>query len=225
MALTLLARATPALIGAHVSNSSTVGRPAPALADLVPGHLVRDVVLVAMGAVLLAASAQVAVPLPFTPVPITGQTFAVLLIGAGFGLLRGVATMLAYLAVGLAGVPVFSPDPATGQARNAVQMLEAPSAGYVIGMLFATILLGWLSHRTWDRRISGSLPQMLLGNAVIYSVGLPWLMAVTGMSVGQALAKGLFPFLAGDLVKLGLAVGVLPMLWRIAGRNGGETRA
>ncbi|MBI4942480.1 MAG: biotin transporter BioY [Actinobacteria bacterium] len=110
--------------------------------------------------------------MPFTPVPITGQTFAVLLLGAGYGWRRGLVTMLGYLGVGLAGAAVFSPDPATGRSRTGEQMLHAPSAGYLVGMLLAVGLLGWLTGRAWDRRLGTSVVQMAAANVVIYAVGL-----------------------------------------------------
>ena len=156
---------------------------APALADLAAGTAVREGLLVAGGAGLLALSAQVAVPLPFTPVPLTGQTFAVLLIGAGYGLRRALTTMLVYLAVGLAGVPVFSPDPATGHARTALQILHAPSAGYIVGMILAMGVLGWLTGRSWDRRWRTSIAQMALASVAIYAIG----------PKGKSTANSLFP--------------------------------
>lgn len=189
--------------------------PASALAERLPGAWVRDVALIAGGIALLAASAQVAVPLPFTPVPITGQTFAVLLLGAGYGWRRGLVTFVGYLFVGMAGAAVFSPDPATGRARTGEQMLHAPSAGYVVGMLLAVGLLGWLTSRAWDRRLRTSVVQMLAASAVIYAVGLPWLAWSAGLSPEQTLVKGLLPFIVGDGIKLMLAAGALPAAWRL----------
>jgi biotin transport system substrate-specific component len=199
------------------------GRPVSSLADALPGSHARDLVLVGAGVAVLAVSAQVAVPLPFTPVPVTAQTFAVLLLGTGYGLWRGTATMLTYLAVGLAGGAVFSPDPATGLARTGEEMIHAPSAGYVVGMLLATALLGWLSRRAWDRRCSRCLPQMLLGNLTVYLVGLPWLALSAGLGPGQTLTKGLLPFLVGDAVKLVLAAAALPAVWRVVDRRGRDS--
>lgn len=196
---------------------------APALADLAAGTAVREGLLVAGGAGLLALSAQVAVPLPFTPVPLTGQTFAVLLIGAGYGLRRALTTMLVYLAVGLAGVPVFSPDPATGHARTALQILHAPSAGYIVGMILAMGVLGWLTGRSWDRRWRTSIAQMALASVAIYAIGLGWLAVAAHLTLEQTLVKGLLPFLIGDLLKLLLAAAAAPALWRLAGSRGDTT--
>lgn len=198
--------------------------PASSLADRLPGAWARDVVLVTAGVGLLAASAQLAVPLPFTPVPITGQTFAVLLLGAGYGWRRGLVTMLSYLAAGLAGAGVFSPDPATGRARTGEQMLHAPSAGYVVGMVFAVALLGWLSSRAWDRTLRSSVPQMLAASVVIYTFGLPWLAVTADLTPGQAVVKGLLPFLVGDAIKLLLAATTLPLAWRLVNGRPGRRR-
>lgn len=204
-----------------MSNVLRVGPlvPAPALVDRLPGTWVRDAVLVTGGIGLLAASAQVAIPLPFTPVPITGQTFAVLLLGAGYGWRRGLVTMLGYLTVGMAGAAVFSPDPATGRARTGVQMLHAPSAGYIVGMLLTVGLLGWLTSRAWDRRLRTSVAQMLAASVVIYAVGLPWLAWSAHLTLEQTLVKGLLPFLVGDGLKLLLSACALPTAWRLTRRR------
>ena len=193
--------------------------PAPAVVDRLPGTITRDAVLVAAGVLLMAGSAQVAIPLSFTPVPITGQTFAVLLLGAAFGWRRALLTMGVYLAVGLAGFAVFSPDPATGQPRTGQQMLQAPSAGYVAGMVVAVGLLGWLTSRAWDRTLGTSSLQMLAANCAIYACGLPWLAFSADLSAEETLTKGLLPFLVGDAIKLALAAGVLPATWRLLRRR------
>jgi biotin transport system substrate-specific component len=198
--------------------SPTLLAPGRVLSDVIPGAKVRDAALVVGSAILLAASAQVAVPLPFTPVPITGQTFAVMLIGASCGALRGLAGMTLYVAVGFLGAPVFSPDPRTGQARTGEQMLAGVSFGYILGMALAVVIVGWLSSRNWDRSVRSAVPQMILGNLVIYAVGVPWLGFAAGFGPAEALAKGLVPFLIGDAVKIALAAGLLPAAWRLVGR-------
>ena len=189
--------------------------PAGVLSDAIPGARVRDAVLVLSGAALLTLSAQVAIPLPFTPVPITGQTFAVMLIGAAYGVYRGLASMALYLAVGFAGAPVFSPDPKTGIARTGNQMVHGASFGYIVGMALAMLLIGWLAQRAWDRRLTTSVRQMVLGNLVVYAVGVPWLAVAAGLTWSDALAKGLWPFLVGDGIKIALAAGLLPVTWRL----------
>ena len=183
--------------------------PGRVLTDALPGAKVRDAVLVLAGAALLALSAQVAVPLPFTPVPITGQTFAVMLLGSAYGVRRGLASMALYLAVGFAGAPVFS------LGRTGGEMLQAPSFGYVVGMALAVALVGRLAERAWDRRIGTAVGQMVLGNLVVYAVGVPWLAVAAGFGAQDALAKGLVPFLVGDAIKIALAAGLLPATWRL----------
>jgi biotin transport system substrate-specific component len=194
-----------------VSQSIPAGPvPGRVLSDVLPGARVRDAALVVAGAALLAVAAQVAVPLPFTPVPITGQTFAVMLVGSAYGVRRGLLSMALYLAVGFAGAPVFS------LGRTGSVMLQAPSFGYVVGMALAVPLVGWLAERAWDRRVRTAVGQMVLGNLVVYAVGVPWLAVAAGFGVQDALAKGLLPFLVGDGIKIALAAGLLPVAWRLA---------
>jgi biotin transport system substrate-specific component len=178
------------------------------LADLVPGGLVRDVALVAGSAVLVGLSAQVAIPLPFTPVPITLQTFAVLLSGAALGPMRAAAAMLLYLGIGVAGVPWFSQQN-SGWAF--------PSFGYIIGFVLAATLVGALARRGADRSIVGAIALMVLGNIVIYAIGVPYLAVALGRPLGEAIGLGMTPFLVGDGLKILLAAGLLPAAWRLAG--------
>jgi biotin transport system substrate-specific component len=177
------------------------------LADLVPGGLVRDIALVAGSAALVGLAAQVAIPLPFTPVPITLQTFAVLLAGAALGPMRAAAGMLLYLGVGAAGFPWFSQQN-SGWAF--------PSFGYIIGFVIAAILVGALARRGADRSIIGAVALMVLGNLVIYAVGVPYLAVALDMSLADAIEAGLTPFLIGDGLKILLAAGLLPAAWRLA---------
>jgi biotin transporter BioY len=155
---------------------------------------------------LIGLSAQVEIPLQ--PVPITGQTFAVLMAGAVLGSRRGALSILAYLAQGLAGLPVF----AGGKAGMAALM--GPSGGYLIGFVAAAFVTGLLAERGWDRRLKTNFLAMLLGNIVIYVFGLPWLAMFIGAQ--KAWMVGLVPFIPGDLLKLVLATGLLPLAWRIA---------
>jgi biotin transport system substrate-specific component len=168
-----------------------------------------DAVLVISGAALASLLAQVRIPLPFTPVPITGQTFGVLLIGAGLGARRGAASLVLYLALGAAGLPVF----AGGEAG--VAHLMGATAGYLVGFVAAGWLVGWLAERGWGRGISSSVPLFLIGQAVIYLFGVAWLATLIGLPA--ALAQGLLPFLPLDAVKVALAAAVLPSTWRLLG--------
>jgi biotin transport system substrate-specific component len=184
------------------------------LTDLLAGSWAREAALLAGGVAALAASAQIAIPLSFTPVPITGQTFAVMLVGSSYGLARAVTAMITYLLVGLVGAPVFSPDPKTGHARTGEQLLHSPSLGYILGMLAAMALLGWLSQHAWDRRLGSATAQMITANLLIYAVGVPWLAHSAHLSTTLALTKGLLPFLIGDGLKIVLAAALLPATWR-----------
>ena len=173
------------------------------------------------GSLLMAGLAQVAVHLPFTPVPITGQTLGVLLIGAAYGPALGAATILLYLAWAIVGLPVFAPS-ADGSHQTGLQVLAlaGTTGGYLWGFLLAAGLVGWLSRRGWDRTIRSSISAMLLGSIVIYAVGVPWLhhalQAILGGPVTwqKTFELGLYPFLIGDTVKLLLAAGLLPLAWR-----------
>ncbi len=180
------------------------------LADLVPGGIVRDAALVVGSATLVGLTAQVSIPLSFTPVPITLQTFAVLMSGAALGPLRGVAGMLLYLGAGAAGVPWFS-EQTSG--------VGFPSFGYIIGFVIAAGLVGALARRGLDRSVPGTIGLMVLGNLVIYAIGVSYLAAWLGAPLGTAIEYGLTPFLIGDGLKILLAAGLLPAAWRLTGRG------
>ena len=176
------------------------------LADLVPGGLVRDLVLVVGAAALTGIAAQIAIPLPFTPVPISLQTFTVLLSAAALGPMRAAAAMLVYLLAGMAGVPWFS-DTTSGWAF--------PSFGYVLGFVLAAFLVGRLARRGADRSVMGTMGTMIAGNLVIYAVGVPYLAVAIGVSLPEAIGLGVAPFLIGDGLKILLAAGLLPAAWRL----------
>jgi biotin transport system substrate-specific component len=178
------------------------------------GVHVYDVLLVLAGSALIALSAQVAVPLPFSPVPVTGQTFAVLLVGAALGATRGAAAVLAYLAEGAAGLPVF----AGGFAGPA--FLLGPTGGYLFGFLPAAWISGALAERGWDRHFLGTLAAMTLGDLAIFAVGVPWLAWFVGPE--NAVAFGLAPFVAGNIAKIVLAAGALPLAWACVRRSRGR---
>ena len=173
-----------------------------------------DLGLVLAGSLLVALAAQLEVRLPFTPVPVTGQTFAVLLVGAAFGWKRGAAAMLAYLAEGASGLPVFA-----GSAFGA-QVLLGPSGGYLLGFVPAAAVTGALAERGWDRRFLTTWAAMALGSATLFAVGLSWpgLWAVVGRE--HVIAAGLLPFVPGDIAKQLLAAVALPSAWKLVGRFG-----
>ena len=171
-----------------------------------------DLVLVLGGSLLVALSAQVAFPLPFSPVPVTAQTLAVLLVGALLGSVRGGVSLLLYLAQGVAGLPVF----AAGGAG--VAYFLGPTGGYLLGFVAGATLTGLLAERGWDRRIGTTLAAMLLGTVAIYAAGLTWLAVFAGAE--NVLAAGLYPFLPGAAVKIVAAALLLPQGWKLMGRRG-----
>ncbi|WP_067142125.1 biotin transporter BioY [Microtetraspora malaysiensis] len=185
-------------------------RPA-VLSDLIPGARVRDAALVAGGAALTGLAAQLAFPVPGSPVPVTGQTFAVVLVGAALGFNRAALSMLLYVLAGIAGVPWF-----TGGASGP----GGATFGYLIGFIVAAALVGRLAERGGDRTPARTAGTMLFGNLVIYAFGVPVLMTVTGMGLGAALAAGVVPFLVGDALKIAVAAGLLPAAWRLTRRSG-----
>jgi biotin transport system substrate-specific component len=185
------------------------------LATFPRSNVVTDVGLVAVGAGLIAGAAQVSIPLPFTPVPITGQTFAVLLVGASLGTVRGGASAMLYVLLGIAGAPVYAHG-AEGWA-----VISGATGGYLIACPFASALTGWLAERRWDQRFSSAIGAMLTGNVLIYLFGLPWLAVVLNTNLEKTLEYGLYPFVAGDMFKLYLAAALLPAAWKLAGRRSG----
>jgi biotin transport system substrate-specific component len=179
-------------------------------------RLLTDVLLVLGGAGFVTLAAQVSIDLPFTPVPITGQTFAVLLVGASFGALLGLASLGLYIFVGALGAPVYA------DGRHGWDVLTGPTGGYIIGFALAAFLVGALAQRRWDRRFPSAVAAMLTGNVVIYLVGLPWLAEKIDAGLETTLEQGLYPFVVGDLLKLYLAGALLPSAWRLVGRLRGS---
>ncbi len=193
-----------------MSSAAVSVRPGQVLADLLPASRVRDIALVAGGAALTGVAAQIAVPVPGSPVPVTGQTFAALLVGTALGARRGLLSLALYAVVGMAGVPWF----AEGGSGTA-----APSLGYVFGMMLAAAAVGALARRGADRSVPRMAATMLLGEAIIYAVGVPYLALAADMSPSAAIAAGLTPFLIGDALKAALAMGVLPTAWKLVGKR------
>ncbi|MFN2526075.1 MAG: biotin transporter BioY [Actinomycetota bacterium] len=197
------------------------------LVDAIPRRRVRtltmDIVLVGLGSLFVAALAQLYIRLPLTPVPITGQTLGVLLVGASLGWARGGAALLLYLAEGALGLPFF----AEGQEGARVLGLSSATGGYLWGFVIAAVIVGWLAEKGWDRSTRGSISAMLIGEIVIFSLGVVWLSAALDVPIiGQAdqyddaLDFGLYPFVIGDMLKLFIAAAVLPAGWRLAGKEG-----
>ena len=160
--------------------------------------------LVAVGVVILAATAQIRIVLPFTPVPITGQTLGVLLLAAAYGSRLAPATVIAYLLVGIAGAPVFA------GAKFGLATLTGATGGYLVGFLIASIVVGWLAERGWDRTPWMTVAAMVIGNVVIYACGVFILARVPSIGWSKVLAAGVTPFLIGDAIKIALVAGILP---------------
>ncbi len=176
-------------------------------------RLLRAIVLALAGTALLTLSAKVQIP--FYPVPMTMQTFVVLVIGMAYGWRLAAATLLLYLAQGAAGLPVFAGTPEKG--LGLAYMLGA-TGGYLLGFVLAAAVCGWLAERGWDRRVATTALAMLLGNVLIYLPGLLWLGGLFGWDK-PILEWGLLPFLFGDLAKLALAALALPLAWKLVRRG------
>ncbi|MGW2515978.1 biotin transporter BioY [Streptomyces sp. NPDC001617] len=185
--------------------TATPARSGQVLADLLPASRVRDVALVLGGAALTGLAAQISIPVPGSPVPVTGQTFAALLVGTTLGASRGLSALVLYALAGLAGVPWF----AGGTSGVSV------SFGYILGMLLASTVVGALARRGADRSVPRMAGTMLLGEALIYAIGVPYLAYAADMSASAAIAAGLTPFLLGDALKAALAMGVTPTAWKL----------
>ncbi len=188
----------------------SLAAPAPAvIADVFARSAVRNAVLVIAGAAFVGISAQVVVPLPFTPVPLTGSTFAVLLTAAALGMWRGMASMAVYAVAGLAGVPWFN-----GASSAFKGGALTVTFGYIVGFIAAAALVGFLAQRGATRTAPRTAGLMILGNVVIYAVGTLWLAAALGVSLSAAIGLGVTPFLIGDVLKIALAAGLFPLAWR-----------
>ncbi|MGW6919012.1 biotin transporter BioY [Kitasatospora sp. NPDC054939] len=199
-----------------MATASTPTAARAVLADLLPaastrlGAQARDLALVAGGAVFTGLAAQLSVNVPGSPVPVTGQTFAALLVGTTLGARRGIASLALYLLAGMAGLPWFT-EGASGWT--------IPSLGYVIGFVLAAGLTGALARRGADRSPLHTAAAMVLGSLAIYAVGVPYLALALDVTLARAAELGLYPFLVGDALKAALAAGALPLVWKLAGRR------
>ncbi|MBF4606432.1 biotin transporter BioY [Curtobacterium sp. VKM Ac-1393] len=189
--------------------SPTAHRP---LADaLLPRTAVVSTALVLGGALLTAGAAQVSVPL--WPVPLTGQTLAVLLVGSALGARRGALSMLVYALLGIVGLPVF----AGGSAG--VGVLVSPSGGYIVGFIAAAALVGWIAERFGDRPLRNSVLSFALGTVVTFAAGMAWLAVSLGLDLQQTLEYGLYPFVIGGVAKALIGASVISLGWAVAGRR------
>lgn len=193
--------------------STAVAVPPRVLADLVPRVRARDAALVVAAAALTALCAQISFYLPGNPVPVTGQTFAVLLTGAALGANRGAAAMLLYILIGIVGLPVYA------DGDHGIDVITGASGGYLVGFLIAGWVVGRLAEARLDRRPATALPLFLIGSAIIYVIGVPWLAVSADQSLSWAISNGFTDFIPGDLVKAAAAAAVLPAAWGLAGRR------
>jgi biotin transport system substrate-specific component len=161
------------------------------------------------GTLFIAALAQIAIPVPGSPVPVTGQTLAVYLIGTTYGARLGFATFATYLLAGIAGAPVFAPAATQGLAR-----LTGATGGYLIGMLIAVLVLGALADRKADQKFKTSFPALILGSVIVFAFGLIWLNVSLNLTWAQTISAGLTPFIFGEVIKIAITATSLPLIWR-----------
>ena len=169
--------------------------------------------LVLGGTAFLAAMAQIAIPVPGSPVPVTGQTLAVLLLGTAYGATLGFSTFAFYLLMGIAGAPIFA------SGSHGISKVAGATGGYLVGMLLASLVLGALAGRRWDQRLKTVIPTMLIGSVIIFSFGVTWLHIYTGQSWAWSFDKGLTPFILGEFLKIAIASTALPTIWRFAAKR------
>ena len=180
------------------------------------GVRARNVGLIVVGATLIYLTARLAIPVPGSPVPVTGQTFGVLLVSGALGFRRGALSVALYVLIGAIGLPWFA------EGKSGVSVILGATGGYLIGFIVAGAMVGRLAELGWDRRFVGAIGAMLIGNVVIYAIGVPWLMAVAHFDLATGIAKGLTPFLIGDALKLALAAAAVPLAWWVGGRRPDE---
>ncbi|TYB88097.1 biotin transporter BioY [Oceaniovalibus sp. ACAM 378] len=178
---------------------------------------VKQAALVVAGIAILAICAKIKVPVPGSPVAISMATFAVLSIGAAYGPRLGLATIMGYMILGMIGFDIFQ---SSTNELNGVSYMMGGTGGFLLGYVLATLALGMLARRGWDKSVGKMAMAMLIGNAVLYIPGLLWLGQVYGWEQ-PILAWGLTPFLFGDALKLALAAVLLPGLWALVGRARG----
>jgi biotin transport system substrate-specific component len=184
----------------------------------------RHIALISIGAVFIALTANVAIAIPPNPIPITGQTLSVLVVGGALGLRRGLLSVALYLVLGLF-LPVYAHQAhgfGTIASFGSGGLSLSPVGGYLVSFLFAAALVGWLAEMGWDRHMGGAIGAMILGEVVIYAIGVPWLALSLHKGPADAIATGFTPFVIGDAIKLAIAAGIFPFAWWLVGRRAGE---
>jgi biotin transport system substrate-specific component len=172
---------------------------------------VRDSILIVSGALFIYLTSLVVVP--HEPVPWTGQTFGVLMAGGALGLRRGFLAVGLYVLLGYVGLPFFA------EGKSGASVILGATGGYLIGFMVAGAVVGRLAELGWDRRFGGALGMMLVGSAIIYAIGLPWLGAVANLTPSETIAAGFTPFIVWDAIKLTVAAGIFPVAWWLLGRR------
>lgn len=191
-----------------MTNTTLAVQPRVLADAFVSSNALTNTALVVGGTALTAILAQVSIPI--WPVPITGQTLAVLLVGSALGPVRGALSMVLYWAAGVAGAPIFS------EASSGLAAAMGPSGGYIVGFIAAAYFVGKLSQRSWDRKFFGAALSFLAGTVVTFAIGMIWLAISLGADLQQTLEWGLYPFIIGGIVKAAIAASVIPTLWRLA---------
>ena len=176
-----------------------------------------QVLFVAAGVAFIALLAQIAIPVPGSPVPVTGQTLAVLLIGTTYGARLGVLTFATYLLAGVAGAPIFAPSGTS--ANHGIDRLIGATGGYLVGMLVASLVLGYLADRKADQKFRTSFPALLLGDSIFFTFGLLWLQQTLELSWSKTIAAGFTPFILGEALKIAITATSLPLVWRRISRT------
>ena len=185
---------------------------------------IRHIALICVGAAFIALTANIAFTIPGNPIPITGQTLSVLVVGGALGLRRGALSVGLYLALGLM-LPVYAGQQhglSTIIGLNSAGVVIGARGGYLVSFLLAGALVGWLAEMGWDRHIRGAVAAMILGEVIIYAIGVPWLALAAHLSPQVAIEKGFLPFVIGDAIKLAIAAGGFPFAWWLVGRRAGE---
>lgn len=189
----------------------TVDHRQPVLADELPGSIARDIALIVAGALLTALLAQISINVPGSPVPITGQTLAVGLVGASLGMTRGAASLALYAVLGL-----FMPFYADG--ASGIEVIWGASGGYIIGFIFAAGAIGWFAQHGGDRRILSTFLGFIVAQLIIFAFGLVGLQIATGEDWGWVVYNGFTIFIVGGLVKALIGAIALPSAWYLVGR-------
>lgn len=165
------------------------------------------------GVAFISLLAQIAIPVPGSPVPVTGQTLGVLLLATSYGATLGTTTFFTYLLVGALGAPVFA------NGGSGIERIVGATGGYLVGMLLTSALLGYLGGRRWDQKFKTALPAMLIGNVITFGFGLLWLHQYTGKDWAWTISAGFTPFIIGEILKIAIAGTSLPLIWQFVQRK------